>query len=582
MIQISFCVKTLEEVDACIEEFRGNCPEQHSAIFVSIFSSWSDETTVLSIAEKLGEALPDAIIVGSSTAGEIWCGAVSDDTTILNLMVFSSTQLQVRVIDPAAESAVEVVSSLVAACKEQEMSAAVELLIANHDMRLYRFLKRLQEIPLKLPIFGGVAGSMGIVKPYIFAGRNILREGVIAVTFIGHDLSIQVNTCRGWRSLGPWFQITNMTAENVIAELDNRPAHLVYEKYLAISREDFEQDNLLFPLLLERNGHRLLRLPAAVTSEGALQMHADCRPGERVRLAYGDPDEIIDASLNIQGDIAAFEPQAIMLFICASRRYFLREAADNELQPFKNVAPCVGFYTWAEVARMDDGDTSLLNMTLVAVSLREGTRTANPSLKPATVPPVKSLSGTMKLVRHLTHFIATTSLELELANQQLTELATRDRLTGLFNRGEIESILQKELSDQRKENQHLSGIIMDLDDFKHVNDTYGHAVGDEVLKWAGLVLRKNIRRADAAGRWGGEEFFIVLPGTSLVVAKKVAERIRQDLSCSFSLPDGNKVTASLGVAEFSGDSSYMDFYRLLDANLYRAKQTGKNRVCADR
>ena len=578
--QLFFSIKAAEDADDCLREFRRQCSEQHSAVLVSIFSSWHDESSVLFLADKLREALPDAVIVGTSTAGEIFCGNVSAGTTILHFMAFSSTQLQIRAIDFAAGSAEEDVSSLLAACTDKELPAGVELLIANNDVKLYRFLRRLKELPPRLPIFGGVAFSIDKTSPYVIADATVLREGIVAILFMGSDLSIQVNMSRGWRPLGPWFQITGMNSEKVIAELDNRPASLVYEKYLDISREDFEKDNLLFPLLLERNGHPLLRLPDVATPEGALVMSADCRLGERVRLAYGAPDELIDASQDMQRDISAFEPQAILLFNCVSRRFFLRNAAKNEVQPFQNIAPSVGFYTGGEVARMDDGDTSLLNMTLVAVSLREGGRTGRSA--PSSVPPVKSISGTMKLVQHLTHFIAVTSQELELANQQLTELATKDRLTGLYNRGEIESILQKELSDRRKDKKTISGIIMDLDDFKQVNDAYGHAVGDEVLKWAGLVLRKNTRRADAAGRWGGEEFFIVLPGASLAIARDVAERIRLDISGGFALPDGNRVTASFGVTEFSENSSYMDFYRLLDANLYRAKQEGKNRVCAVR
>lgn len=582
MKQLAFSIKTSEDADDCLQEFSRKCPEQHSAILISIFSSWHDESSVMPIADKLREALPDAIIVCSSTAGEILGGRVSVGTTILHFMVFSSTRLQVRAIDLAAASAEKGISSLLAACKGKEIPAGVELLIANNDVRLYQFLRRLQELPRNIPIFGGVAGNIDKASPYVIADGKVLRGGIVALLFIGQDLNIQVNTCRGWRSLGPWFQITSMKAENVIAELDNRPALLVYEKYLAISREDFEQDNLLFPLLLQRNGHRLLRLPATATPEGALIISADCRPGERVRLAYGDPSELIDASQDMQGDIAAFEPQAIMLFNCVTRRFFLRNAANNELQPFQDIATCVGFYTGGEVARQDDGDTSLLNMTLVAVSLREGARTAQTARAPSSVPSVKSLSGTMKLVRHLTHFITMTSQELELANQQLAELATMDRLTGLYNRGEIESILQNELSDRRRNKKHISGIMVDLDDFKRINDTHGHDVGDQVLKWTGRVLRNNIRRGDAAGRWGGEEFFIVLTEAPLATAINVAERIREKLIEGFTLPDGNRVTASFGVAEFSEHSSHMDFYRLLDANLYRAKREGKNRVCADR
>ena len=581
MKQIFFCLKSLSDIDDVIQKFNEQFPEKYSSILVSIFSGWRDESLIVNLANTIHNAFSDAVIVGSTTSGEIFSGAMSEGTTVVNFMVFTTARLHQYAIDFTDVSAEEGASSLVAACENQEDVAGIEVLIANNDARTYAFLAILQGIQSKLPLFGGVAGSTDGVQPFVFTDGKCLREGIVAILFTGRDLHIHVETSQGWCPLGPWFNITHMMAENVILKLDNKPAILVYEKYLGLSREDFARENLLFPLFLERNGHRLLRLPASASDDGALVMSADCRLGERVRLAYGAPGEILQACNAMHKNIAAFKPQGIVLFNCVTRRYFLQNATDSELQPFQDIAPCAGFYTGGEVSRMDDGDASLLNMSLVAVAFREG---GDSSISLPKVMPVemssKSLKGTMKLVHYLTHFISVTSNELEQANLQLAEMATMDRLTGLYNRGEIETILQNELSDRREEKKVISGIMMDIDDFKKVNDSFGHDVGDNVLRWAGHVLRKNIRRSDAAGRWGGEEFLILMPGTSLDAAKNVAERIRQHFAKGFTLPNGKNVTASLGVAEFNLQGSYMDFYKLLDAMLYRAKHEGKNRFFA--
>ena len=576
---ISFRLKTSDDIDTCLLEFQGQCLEHSSAVLVSILTGWAEKSEVLAVVEKVHKFLPEAIIVGSSTSGEIWCGTMSEHRTVVHFMVFSTTRLKAHAIDFATTSS-EGVSSILTACHAQEEPVGIELLIASNGMRTYDFIARLKEVPSKISIFGGIAGSTDGAEPYVFAGGKFLREGAVAIIFAGSDLTVQVTASQGWLPLGPWFCITEMKAENVIVKLDNQPAHQVYQRYLDISREELERENSLFPLLLERHGQRLLRLPVSATDEGALVMSADCRPGERVRLTYGDPSEILDACHAMHKKIGEFGPQAILLFNCVTRRFFLHGLTIQELLPFQNVAPCAGFYTGGEIARMDDGETSLLNMSLVSAAFREGD---GEDLATRILPfsaTTKTLTGTMKLMKHLTHFIAEVSKELEEKNDQLAELATTDRLTRLYNRGEIESIVQKTLDDYRKEKFPLSAIMMDLDNFKKVNDVFGHDMGDQVLKWAGEVLRKSIRRSDAAGRWGGEEFFIILPGASLEIAKDVAERIRQGLACEFTLPDGKRITASFGVAEFSDSSSYIDFYRLLDANLYRAKQTGKNRVCS--
>ena len=121
--------------------------------------------------------------------------------------------------------------------------------------------------------------------------------------------------------------------------------------------------------------------------------------------------------------------------------------------------------------------------------------------------------------------------------------------------------------------------MIDLDNFKRVNDIFGHAAGDDVLQRSAKIIYNAIRRSDSAGRWGGEEFFIILPGTSLANAKIVAERIRAAFASGCVLPNKRPITGSFGVAQFPDNGDYMKFYHQLDHALYQAKQNGKNCVC---
>ncbi len=579
MKQISFYLKNADDFNACLRAFREVCPENASAVLVSVFSGWP-EAAALSLVARVRAALPEAVVVGSSTSGEILSGAMSLRTTILSFMVFREANVQAHLVDFTAMSPAEAVASLRESCRSLPSLAGLELLLSVNDSRAYEFLDALNDFPKDLPVFGGAAGDTDDLSKYVFAGNRVLHEGVVVVCFSGEELHIRVNLTLGWRPLGPCFRITAMEADNVITEFNHQPASQIYKKYLSASQEDFALEKLLFPLLLERGDGRMLRLPYRATPEGALLVGADCRLGEKVRLAYGDPNEILDASYGVRMDIMTFEPEAILLFSCISRRIFLQEDANQELRPFQIIAPNAGLYVQGEVGRRDGEDVAMLNMTLVSVSFREGPREASRPPQMPPPPPPKQLTGTMRLVQHLANFVAVTSAELETANRRLLELATQDRLTGLYNRGEIESILQKALSGKRPEECCLSAVMLDLDNFKRVNDTYGHAVGDETLRWAGKVLKQCVGQRGAAGRWGGEEFIAILPGTALADAKEIAEDIRRTLFEGYTLPDGKRVTASLGVAEFPADGSFTAFYRALDDALYRAKQTGKDRVCA--
>ncbi|MBQ9453877.1 MAG: diguanylate cyclase [Desulfovibrio sp.] len=576
---MTFRLKNRDALPQCISTFQAQCPENTTTVLVSIYSGWTDEEEVRTLLCQIRSVLPEAVIVGCTTSGEIMAGTMSLRTTVVTFMAFTSTQLQAQVIDFSNVSVNDGAAEVIATCRKQDDLAGIEVLFANNNANAYAFLAAMNDLPHDLPVFGGVAGCEENGSSYVFVNDTIIRNGAVVLCFLGRDIHIQVNASQGWNPLGPWFRITAMAAENVITELDNRPANYIYEKYLAISPEDFEQEILVFPLFLERNGQQMLRHPACTTQEGAIVLHGDCRIGERVRLAYGNPAKILDALRNIHKNILYFEPQAIMIFNCSSRRFFLLDAANHELKPFENIAPSSGLYTAGEVGRTNKGEVSILNMTLVSVSFREGETLQYSNAVVQPNPSRKPLTGAMKLLQHLAHFITVTSEELEAANRQLQQLATTDRLTDLYNRGEIESILQKELSSRRQGNRQICAIMLDVDNFKMVNDTYGHAIGDAVLRRVGAALKRNIRRGDAAGRWGGEEFLIILPNCSIDTAANVAERIRTDVAKDYTLPNGEHVTVSLGVADFSEKLSYMDFYRILDDALYQAKHQGKNKVC---
>ena len=160
--------------------------------------------------------------------------------------------------------------------------------------------------------------------------------------------------------------------------------------------------------------------------------------------------------------------------------------------------------------------------------------------------------------------------------------ATHDPLTGLWNRRAILEILHKEMDRSRREAAPLGLIMLDLDHFKQVNDTYGHQAGDEVLHEVARMMVASLRSYDSAGRYGGEEFLMVLPGCDEQEARGIAERIRS-LSASnrFEISQGAlEVTISLGVAAADGsnDGGTDSLIRAADEALYRAKRLGRNRV----
>lgn len=175
--------------------------------------------------------------------------------------------------------------------------------------------------------------------------------------------------------------------------------------------------------------------------------------------------------------------------------------------------------------------------------------------------------------------------DLKRSNELLLELSNTDHLTGMYNRRYLMESLDKEVQRTVRKGGNLSLIILDIDHFKQVNDTYGHLQGDIVLQKVAVQLQRELRSYDTAARYGGEEFISLLPDATLNEAAFVAERIRtaiQALTFRGPLSDLH-ITVSLGVAIFDSRrcSSVDDFIKLADEALYRAKTGGRNRVeCA--
>jgi diguanylate cyclase (GGDEF)-like protein len=174
---------------------------------------------------------------------------------------------------------------------------------------------------------------------------------------------------------------------------------------------------------------------------------------------------------------------------------------------------------------------------------------------------------------------------IALANAQrhrrVEQQALVDGLTGLANRRLCTAALEKELARAQRFSEPLALVLTDIDDFKLINDRWGHPTGDEVLKLFAKALRESVREIDLAGRWGGEEFALLLPGTDLGGGRELAERVRRKLARKkFLAPDGERirVTASFGVAAFPDVTSQDQLVAASDGALYEAKHSGKNRV----
>ncbi len=165
---------------------------------------------------------------------------------------------------------------------------------------------------------------------------------------------------------------------------------------------------------------------------------------------------------------------------------------------------------------------------------------------------------------------------IENDNEELSKLASTDKLTSLYNRHFIDTVLNQKFNNKQK--KEFSIIFIDIDNFKNINDTYGHLTGDKILIEFSNILKNNIRKNDILGRWGGEEFIIILDKTTIHTTKDIAEKLREAIELSNFREIGN-LTASFGLSTYEENDTINSLVQKADFSLYKAKQNGKNSIC---
>ena len=251
-----------------------------------------------------------------------------------------------------------------------------------------------------------------------------------------------------------------------------------------------------------------------------------------------------------------------------------------------------------EVSRRVKNDESLPYIPIILVTARDSTADKVEGLeagaddyltKPINFPELEARVRSMLRIKRLqdeldlkNRELERTNQELEVANRKLRKLSITDGLTELFNHRHVHELLHEEFERSRRSGEPLAVVMIDLDRFKAVNDTYGHPTGDVILYETARIIRETAREIDMVGRYGGEEFIAILPNTAEEEAAKFAERVRAAVEGYVFRDEANEVrmTASSGVASFPGPDSDTPeaLLKRADESLYVAKESGRNRV----
>ena len=322
MKQIPFSINTVKELHNCIEQVREESRSLHTAsVLVSVFMDASKKEMLDDIRKAVQAVFPEAQLVGAVSRGEIVNGNLMDKGVVVNFTLYEKSQVRVMAYDFRESDSQKAGADLLAVLQADKDVAAVELISAGFHLDINPFLHKLSASRRKIVFFGGLAddGSLG-QNGMVFTQGQSVRHGVVAVVFSGSSLHVKTVSSFGWKPLGRTMTVTSMDGDYCLRSLDGRPPLEFYERYLGIrNTESFLEESLVFPFYFERHNTVLARHARRCLGDGSMMFGADLKEGEQLRLAYGDPGEILDNAMEIQDKMASFQPESIFMVSCAQR-----------------------------------------------------------------------------------------------------------------------------------------------------------------------------------------------------------------------------------------------------------------------
>ncbi|WP_309496306.1 EAL domain-containing protein [Sulfurovum sp.] len=339
-----------------------------SSLLIQVFSSINDETFISTLVSELTHILPDAVIIGSTTDGEIMNGKVSSGKVVLSFTEFEHTTLK------AAYSEHQINGYFSGQYLANELiEDDTKLLIAFVDglhTNGEEFLKGVNDVKNDIIIAGGHAGDNSqFIETMVFTKDKILFDGAVAVSLTSKHLHVHTDYSFNWYPLGNELTITKALGNRVYT-IDGKSAVETYAHYLGKDiANGLPGIGIEFPLIVNRNGSDVSRAAIGKEDDGSIIVGGNLYTGEKVRIGYGDTKEIVEKSKKIVESTSKKPSEAIFIYSCSTRKYFLGEEVESETIPLQAISPVSGFFTYGEFFTSDKKE--LLNQTMTLVSLSE-------------------------------------------------------------------------------------------------------------------------------------------------------------------------------------------------------------------
>lgn len=547
-----------------------------SQVLVQVYSAIQKRDHIAAILAEIRSILPNAIITGATTNATIHAGRIHEEATIVSVCEFESSQLSL-IHGDYTDDRVTDFRSLGHVLGEKAAHNDTKLLLcyaAGNNLNAEELARGITDSQQDVILAGCIATQPEPgTSASIFANEQLLGNAAVIVSISGDELAVSLDHSTDWMMLGTTMEVTSAKG-NRLETINEIPAKAVYSRYLGNEAcQEFETTCIRFPLLTQREGALVARLARAATADGAIELWGNLYPGEKTRFGIPSPAAAMEDFRYTIEKLQQHPCDGLFLFPSQVRIYLMKSLTEDEIAEFQVHAPTTGMFTVGQFYYLP-GQDSYLHYAETVLAITEGSGLERNPTAAALHNPFSQDTLEMRAVSRL---VTTTARELEEANRSLEKLANSDALTGIYNRHKAQILLEQEFRRAQRYQRPLSLIMMDIDDFKKVNDTFGHQVGDDALVYVTREIRPLIRDTDYFARWGGEEFMIICPETSIVGTAELAERLLKAVSAKPAI-ENVRITLSIGVTTFNPTESIEKFINRADKALYLSKQQGKNRV----
>lgn len=542
---------------------------------VQIYTTSAKRPFIKSVLTEVLALLPDATVVGATAPSVVYGGEILEDGTIVSVYEFDFSRLSSSIAtNPDADSDWLLLGQQLSDDCTQENTRMLLCHATGPSLNAENLARGITDNIQDTILTGCLATAprQG-TDSLVFQQNDIHDNGVVLVSLSGEDLVANIHFSTDWMMLGTAMEVTH-ASDNVVQCINDIPVREVYTRYLGEEAvREFESTSVRFPLLVERDGVTIARLGKRLLPDGGIELWGNLYPGEKVRFGIPSPVVAMEDFNFLNSSLHEQPCDALIVYPGQVRRHLLKSLTSDEVSQFAETAPTAGMFTAGQFC-YSPGQFSYLHYSQTTVSLTEGQDKQRQGSSASLINPFSQDTLEMRAVSRL---VNTTARELEEANRSLEKLANTDALTGIFNRHKGQTVLDQEFLRARRYSRPLSLIMIDIDDFKQINDTFGHQAGDDALIHIAETIEPLIRQTDFFIRWGGEEFLILCPETSIAGTAELAERLREAVAAK-PAPGSTTITLSIGVTGYRPEDTQDSLLGRADKALYVSKERGKNQV----